>query len=69
MCSGSQIVELVKPRVSCVCVRVRACVRACVRVFVCVKVITFKKGIIQNVEQLNIIFTFLVIAPAFKLVH
>ena len=65
MCSGSQIVELVKPRVSCVCV----CVCACVRVFVCVKVITFKKGIIQNVEQLNIIFTFLVIAPAFKLVH
>ena len=53
----------------CVCVCVCACVRACVRVFVCVKVITFKKGIIQNVEQLNIIFTFLVIAPAFKLVH
>ena len=71
MCSDSQIVELVKPRVSCVCVCVCvcACVRACVRVFVCVKVITFKKGIIQNVEQLNIIFTFLVIAPAFKLVH
>ena len=67
MCSGSQIVELVKPRVSFVCVCV--CVRACVRVFVCVKVITFKKGIIQNVEQLNIIFTFLVIAPAFKLAH
>ena len=49
----------------CVCV----CVRACVRVFVCMKVITFKEGIIQNVEQLNIIFTFLVIAPAFKLAH
>ena len=45
------------------------CVRACVRVFVCMKVITFKEGIIQNVEQLNIIFTFLVIAPAFKLTH
>ena len=51
----------------CVCACV--CVRACVRVFVDVKVITFKKGIIQNVEQLNTIFTFLVIAPAFKLVH
>ena len=47
----------------CVCVCVRACVRACM------KVITFKEGIIQNVEQLNIIFTFLVIAPAFKLAH
>ena len=46
-----------------------ACVRACVRVFVCMKVITFKEGIIQNVEQLNITFTLLVIAPAFKLAH
>ena len=51
----------------CVCVCVFVC--ACVRVFVCMKVITFKEGIIRNVEQVNIIFTFLVTALAFKLAH
>ena len=61
-CPALQIVELANPRVSVVCACVRACV--CVCVSVCVWAITIQKEIIQNVEQFNIIFTFLVITPA-----